>query len=72
LSSKKIDLYRDFAAGFYLSECQNPIPPPLILHTEHVNVDTVYLFTKRRRKGGDQRWERGSSSQSRVKKYQHD
>ncbi len=28
-SSKKIDLYRDFAAGVYLSEAQNPIPPPL-------------------------------------------
>jgi hypothetical protein len=28
-SSKKIDLERDFAAGVYLSEAQNPIPPPL-------------------------------------------
>ncbi len=26
-SSKKIDLVRDFAAGVYLSEAQNPIPP---------------------------------------------
>jgi hypothetical protein len=30
----------DFAAGVYLSEAQNPIPPPL--HTVHVYVDTVY------------------------------
>jgi hypothetical protein len=26
-SSKKIDLKRDFVAGVYLSEAQNPIPP---------------------------------------------
>jgi hypothetical protein len=30
-SSKKIDLSRDFAAGVYLSEAQNPIPTPLPL-----------------------------------------
>jgi hypothetical protein len=28
-SSKKNDLKRDFAAGVYLSESQDPIPPPL-------------------------------------------
>jgi hypothetical protein len=27
-SFKKIDLYRDFAEGVYLSEAQNPYPPP--------------------------------------------
>jgi hypothetical protein len=27
-SSKKIDLQRDFAAGVYLSEAQNPNPNP--------------------------------------------
>jgi hypothetical protein len=32
-SSKKIDLYRDFAAGVYLSEAQNPIPPSYTLYT---------------------------------------
>jgi hypothetical protein len=32
-SSKKIDLSRDFAAGVYLSEAQNPIPPPQTLYT---------------------------------------
>ncbi len=37
----EIDLKRDFAAGVYLSEAQNPIPP---LHT--VCVYTVYLFTQ--------------------------
>jgi hypothetical protein len=29
-SSKQVDLSRDFAAGVYLSEAQNLIPPPLI------------------------------------------
>ncbi len=28
LSSETIDMYRDFAAGVFLSEAQNPIPPP--------------------------------------------
>jgi hypothetical protein len=46
-SSKKIDLQRDFAAGVYLSEAQNPIlPPPL--YTVYVYtciLYTVYLFT---------------------------
>ncbi len=45
---KKIYLYRDFAAGVYLSEAQNPIPPPL--HTVYVySIQyTVYLFTQGR------------------------
>jgi hypothetical protein len=38
-SSKAIDLWRDFAAGVYLSKTQYPIPPPL--HT--VYVYKVYL-----------------------------
>ncbi len=29
MSSAKNYLYRDFAAGVYLSEAQNPIPPTL-------------------------------------------
>jgi hypothetical protein len=32
-SSKKIYLEIDFAAGVYLSEAQNPIPPPYTLYT---------------------------------------
>ncbi len=36
-SSKKIDLYRDFAAPDYLSDAQIPIPPP--------PVHTVYVYT---------------------------
>ncbi len=29
-SSENIDLQRDFAAGVYMSEAQNSIPPPLL------------------------------------------
>jgi hypothetical protein len=42
--SKKIDQYRYFAAGSYLSEVQNPI------HTVYVYL--VYLFTQGRGEGG--------------------
>ncbi len=33
MSYEKIDLYRDFAAGVYLTEAQNHIPPPYTLYT---------------------------------------
>ncbi len=49
-TSKIIDLYRDFAAGIYLSEAQNPIPPPPL---QTVYVYTVYLFTQGRGEGGE-------------------
>ena len=42
-SSEKIDLYRDFATGVYLSEAPNPVPLPLSLHT----VYTVLIHTGR-------------------------
>ncbi len=45
-SSKKIDVVRDLAAGVYLSEAQNPIPP-YALYT-----CIKYLFTQGRGKGG--------------------
>ncbi len=45
-SSKKIDLWRDFAAGVYLSEAQNPMPP---LHTEYC---TCIQYTYSHREGG--------------------
>jgi hypothetical protein len=49
-SSKKFDLSRDFAAGVYLSEAQNPIPAPTPLHT--VYVFTVYVFIHTGKGGG--------------------
>jgi hypothetical protein len=58
-SSKEIDLYRDFTAGVYLPEAQNPIPaPPYTLYK--------CILTQRRGKGGRERGERSNSSQSLV------
>jgi hypothetical protein len=67
-SSKKNDPYRDFAAGVYLSEAQNPIPPPSLTHCMRVPY-IVYLFTHGKGVGGklyQREGERGNSSQSRV------
>jgi hypothetical protein len=44
-SSTKSYLKRDFAAGVYLSEAQNPTTPPYTLYT-------VYLFTQGKGEGG--------------------
>jgi hypothetical protein len=44
---KKIDLCRDFAAGIYLSEAQNPIYSPPLSH----GIRVVYLFTQGRGEG---------------------
>jgi hypothetical protein len=48
LSSKKINLYRDFAVVVYLPEAQNPIPT---IHCICVPY-TVYLFTQEGGGGG--------------------
>jgi hypothetical protein len=56
-SSKKIYLYRDFAAGVYLSEPQDPIPAPL-----------TYCIRVYTGKGGDWgRGERESSTREKVR-----
>ena len=71
-SSKKIDVLRDFAAGVYLSEAQNPIPSPL---------DTLYTCTiqstNSHREGGGGRVEperriEGQHLTKLGRKYQHD
>ncbi len=72
-SSEKIELQRDFTAGVYLSEAQNPIPPPLS-HT--VYVYTGYLFTHRREGGGGgesqpERRLEGQQFTMLGRKYQH-
>jgi hypothetical protein len=40
-SSQKIDLQRDFAAGVYLSEAQNPIPLPVPPHTLYTLIEYI-------------------------------
>jgi hypothetical protein len=46
-SSKKTDLYRDFAAGVYLSEARNTVPPqPCTLYT-------FIQYTNSHRRGGE-------------------
>ena len=69
-SSKKIDVLRDFAAGVYLSEAQNPKPTPL--HT----VYTCIQYTYSHREGGEKlEPERSLEGQQFTKlgrKYQHD
>jgi hypothetical protein len=67
MSSKKIVLLSDFAAGVYLSEAQNPIPPPL----NTVYVCTANLFTQGRGEGGRVEPERrgeGATGESKVTK----
>jgi hypothetical protein len=60
---------RDFAAGVYLSEAQNPIPPPL---THGIRV---YSILNHIGKGGRVEPERRLEKQQftkLVRKYQHD
>ncbi len=65
-SSKKIYLYRDFPAGVYLSEAQNPIPPPL--HTVYVYTVYLLLFNTWKRGGGRVEPERRLEGQQTVHK----
>jgi hypothetical protein len=50
-SSKKIYLERDFAAGVYLSEAQNPVPPPL--YTLYACILVMSTIPKRKYKRSD-------------------
>ncbi len=71
-SSKKIDLWRDFASGVYLSEAQSPVPPP------PYKLYTCIQYTYSHREGGGESWtsENGATGESTVRKfgwkYQHD
>jgi hypothetical protein len=67
-SSKENDLLREFAAGVYLSEAQNPIPP-LLTHCIR-----VCSFKKGRREGGELNKRRleGQQFTKLGRKYQHD
>ncbi len=42
LSSKNIDLNGGFVAGVYLSEVQNPMPPPLT-HKHCIRVYSILI-----------------------------
>jgi hypothetical protein len=72
-SSKKIGLLKDFAAGVYLSEAQNPIPPPPLTHC--ICVYSILLFTQGRRERGRVEPERRGKGQQFTKlgrKYQNE
>jgi hypothetical protein len=64
---RKIDLYRDFAAGVYLSEAQNPMPSP-----HNYTLYTCMIYHTYSHEGGGGRelnqreGESGNSSQSWV------
>jgi hypothetical protein len=72
-SSKKIDLQRDFAAGVYLTEDQNPIPnsPPL---THCIRLYSILTVFTQERGGGAQpeRRRKGKQFTKLGRKYQHD
>jgi hypothetical protein len=67
-SSKKIDQKRDFAAGVYLSEAQNPVA-----HTHCIGVYvqyTVLVHTRKRGMGLNQReGERGNTGEYRCQSW---
>ncbi len=64
-SAKKTDFWRDFAAGVYLSEAQNPISPPPLL--------TVYVYMGMGGGGRDEPEGRlkGQKFTKLGRKYQH-
>jgi hypothetical protein len=66
---KKVTCRRDFAAGVYLAEAQNPIPPPFhtVAHTAYVYA--LYLFTQGRGEGGRVGPERRLEGQQLTKLY---
>jgi hypothetical protein len=70
-SFKNIDMSRDFAAGVYLSQAQNPIPPL----THYIRVYSILIQTgKGGRGGGEVGEERRLEGQQFTKlgrKYQH-
>jgi hypothetical protein len=68
-SSKKIDLYKDFAAGVYLPEVQSPIPP--LPHYIRYAVQYTYSHRERGRRGelNHRKGRRGNSS---LKKFLDD
>jgi hypothetical protein len=71
LSSKKIDLYSGFAAGVYMFEAQNPIPPTL---THCIRVYSILIHTGKGGRGESEP-ERRLEEQQFTKlgrKYQHD
>ena len=70
-SSQKIDLQRDFAAGVYLSEAQNPMTPP---PTQCIRVNSILIHTGRGLGGRvepERRFE-GQQFTTLGRKYQHD
>ena len=65
LLPNKIDLFRDFAAGVYLSEAQNPIPSPPP-YTLYIYVYTLYSILIHTGKGEGQLFTKLG------RKFQHD
>ncbi len=65
-SSKKIDLKRDFAAGVYLSEAQDPVRPP---HTQCIRVYSI-LIQQGKGEGGEKG--REATVHKAASKYHHD
>jgi hypothetical protein len=64
-----MSLPRDFAAGVYLSEAQNPIPPPYT----HCIPDTILIHTvKEGRRVETERRAEGQQFKKLSRKYQHD